>query len=373
MTITTNCNIRFLDNNYAEDATATYSSQQTAYPFSNVLNKFRSRIWKPAGNFTITVTNYKIYINDGADKTITLTTGNYTYATLASHIQTQLNASSTNWTCTYNSSTTFKFTIAHTGSATLRFSQTSDSIWSTLGYIGSTDVTATSWVADAQRNHTSEYVIFDLTTNPEITAFCLIGPLEKAFTISTSATIKIYANNVNSFTSAPIEKTLTRTDGGIFYFFDDVADSAYRYWKFEIIDLDNPLGPEGLEFSHIYLGDYITLDNRNISRGFQKNFIDNSESQESESGALFFNEKIKYLTLDNMDIIQLSKTDRALLEALYNRNGRHTPFYISVDPRLQISNSIDELTRYVIFNKDLALNHIIADRFNLSFSLREVL
>lgn len=372
MTITTNCNVRFLDNNYAEDATTTYSSQLTAYLFSNALNKFRSRIWKPAGNFTITSSNNSIYINDGSNKTITLTSGNYTYSTLASHIQTQLNTSSTLWTCTY-SSTTFKFTIAHTGSATLRFTQTTNAVWSTLGYLGSSDVAGTSWVADAQRNHTSEYITFDLTTNPEITAFCLIGPLEKIFTISPTATLKLYANNINDFTAPALTTTLSRTDGGIFQFMDDIADSAYRYWKFELIDLDNPLGPEGFEISHVYLGDYTTLTNRNISRGFQKSFIDNSESLESESGALFFNEKIKYLTLDNMDMIQLSKEDRATLENVFNINGKHTPFYISVDPRLEISNSIDELTRYVIFNQDFKLNHIISDRFNLSFSVREVL
>ena len=62
------CQIRFCDNNLAEliSASIDYSSQLTAFPFSNAINKFRSKTWKPSGNFTIDSTNKYLYINDGS-------------------------------------------------------------------------------------------------------------------------------------------------------------------------------------------------------------------------------------------------------------------------------------------------------------------
>ena len=119
-------NVRFMNNNFLERS-FTFSSEQASFPGSNLVNTSRSGVWKPAGNFEVKSTNKNIYINDGADKTVTLTEGSYTYATLAAHIQTRLNAASSNWTCTYDNVLTFKFTITRSsGTKVLRKSQTTN-------------------------------------------------------------------------------------------------------------------------------------------------------------------------------------------------------------------------------------------------------
>lgn len=130
---------KFMWNNFAAqpETTKTFSSQASGYPFTNVVDPLRSRVWRTAGNFTITDANNKIYIDDGAGKTVTLTNGNYTAATLASHIQAQLNAASSGWTVAYTSN---KFTLTNSGSVTviwgsLTIEQPNNDGWSGLGVV----------------------------------------------------------------------------------------------------------------------------------------------------------------------------------------------------------------------------------------------
>lgn len=78
--------------------------------------------------------------NDGSDKSATLTAGAYaTGAALATEVQTRLNALSTDWVCTY-STTTLLFTISRTaGTAVLRFLDVSSSQCNAaLGYTRTT-------------------------------------------------------------------------------------------------------------------------------------------------------------------------------------------------------------------------------------------
>lgn len=367
---------RLMENNLAEviTASADYSSQQASFPFSNAINRFRSKQWKASGRFELTSTNNLIYINDGTDKTITLTTGDYTTpALMATHIQTKLNASSSNWTVSYDSSSTFKFTIAHTGSATLRLSQTTNSAWDTLGYTTTLDLVGTSFIANEQRNHTSEGVIFDLGYAGEVTFFAAIGTLDETFSISDSATIKLYANNVLDWSSPPLDVTLSRSNTGIYKFLDlTITDTNYRFWKLDIVDKFNPLGPsECVVISHVYLGDHVELSH-NISKGFRKKIIDPSIKSESENGALYFDSKTKYCQFENCNFGYLDKDDITTIEEIFYRIGRSNPLYISIDPSLIISNSTEELTKYVVFDSEPSFDHVIRDLYNYNVSFREL-
>ncbi len=377
MTTTRNCRIRFCENNQAELITSSvsYSSQLSAFPFSNAISKFRSRVWKPSGHFLIDSTNNSIYINDGTDKTVTLTSGSYTTPDLlAAHIQTKLNASSTNWVCQYDTlNGDYRFKITHTGSAILRFSQTTNSVWNTIGYVLSTDTLGTSWMAQEQRNHTEEYAIFDLGWNAPINFVSLIGPLNETFTISNNATVKLCGSNLNQWTSPPFEVTLDVTDKGIMRFLDDLSDTSYRYFKISIIDKLNPLGPEGISIGHIYIGDYITLSQYNVASGIELSDFDPSGVVESESGVLHFDAKTKYGKLSNLIIDVLNPDDKSELIKMYERLGKTTPFYVSLDPTNAISDDIFELTRYVVFDDQPKFKHIISEYYSMSFSVREVI
>lgn len=372
MAITTNERIRFGDNNFAAliSASIEKSSELSAFPVTNAVNSFRSKVWKPSGYFEIDSTNQELYINDGSNKTVSITTGEYTTpSALATQIQTDLNAASSNWTVSYDDTTTptYKFTISNSGSVTLRFSQTTNAIWSTLGYLGSSDETGTSFEADQQVNHTLEYATFDLGYNAEITFFAAISPLNEVFSLSESAsTIKLMGNNINEWSSPPLTITLTRSDNGIFHFFDDTADSSYRYWRFEYVDAQNADGPNGVSFGHIYLGDYTTITQRNYNAKFGKVYVDPSSVSESENGARYFDTKTKYLNISGGNINFLEASERRTLEQLFHDFGTTTPLYVSLDPRTCATASIDELTKYVYFAKEPTFAHHRADIYSMT-------
>ncbi len=374
---TRNHRIRFSDNNLAAatGAAVTVSSALSGFPASNLTDSYRFKTWKTGGNFTIGSTNNTLYINDGTNRTITLTSASYTYTTLAAHVQTQLNASSSAWTCTY-STTTGKFTIGRSaGTKTLRLTQTTNAAWDTLGISGASDVDAASATL-VRRNHTSEYIDIDLGSAALAPTFCaLIGPLGETFSVSTSATVTLKANTSASFTSAPYSVTLTPDTHGIYQFLDTEAGTSttYRYWRLEITDRENTVGPTGFKMGHLYLGDYTTIERRNVASGFSKTLVDSAEASESQGGALYFQSGLKYTTYEGVTLSYLDASDRRTLEQLFYDLGVSTPFYVSFDPTLLVSTSASEFTRYVVFSQPPNLTHIKSDIYTVSLSFREVM
>lgn len=363
--------IRFMNNNFIERV-FTYSSQQTSFPATNVFNTSRSRVWKPAGNFEITDTNNKIYINDGSNKTITLTNGSYTYATLATHVQTQLNASSSNWTVTYANTTTFKFTINRTsGTAVLRKSQTTNAAWDTLGFTGTSDIMAPPFLADEQRNHTSEWIKCDLGV-PQQATFCgIISGIDEIFTLSSTAIVKCQANNIDYWVSPPVDITIPIGQFSAMKMLDDENTSTYRFWKVEIIDRINALGPEGLRLAYIYVGDHTTVTLTNMATGFTKELTDPSNTLQSENGALFVERRPRYMTITNSSIQLLAGSERNELEQLFYDLGAREPFFVSIDPSVVVTQSLEELTRFMVMTKSPYLEHVLRDYYNVNFEMRE--
>lgn len=372
-----NHRIRFAENNLAaaSGAAVTVSSALSGFPASNLTDSYRFRTWKTGGFFEITSSNSKIYINDGSNKTVTLTSATYTYSTLASHVQTQLNASSSNWTCTY-STTTGKFTIGRSaGTKTLRLTQTTDAAWDTLGVSGASDVDAAS-ATYVRRNHTSEYIDIDLGSAAlSPTFFALIGPLGEVFSISDSATVTLKANTSASFGSAPYSVTLTPDTHGIYQFLDTEAGTStnYRYWRLTLTDRENTVGPTGFKMGHLYLGDYTTLERRNVASGFTKTLVDSAEVVESQGGALYYQSGLKYMTYEGVELAYLDASDRRTLEQTFYDLGVSTPFYVSFDPTLLVSEDASEFTRYVVFSQAPTLTHIKSDIYTVSLSFREVM
>jgi hypothetical protein len=361
---------RFMANNYASSSTlVSYSSQHSSFPMSNLLNQSRNILAKFNGNFTVTASNKTLYINDGADKTITLTEASYTGTTLASHIQTQLNASSSSWTVTYSTST-YKFTIARGASGTLRFSQTSNAAWDLLGYTASSNATGTSFVADEQRNHSEEWVKFDFLTQRPVDFVALLGRIDRAFSLSSSATVKLQLNNSDAWTSPSVDASITRHDRGAFRFQDDLGSSSYRYCRIYIRDRLNTAGPN-LELAHVYVGDYVTFSTTNVGLGFQKSTVDPSERVESDAGAVFWRRKPKYRKFSNVNVGQILASERQAVESLFETVGLTTSFYMSIDPTLVISTELAELTAYVNFASEPTFTHVIRDYFNMSAEMRE--
>ena len=374
---TRNASIRFGDNNFLTDLAAAniaVSSEMANFGKANLTNAQRTKVFRFNGNFTIDATNNKIYINDGSAKTVTLTSASYTATTLASHVQTQLNASSTNWTCTY-SSTTQKFTIARSsGTDTLRFTQTTAAAWDVLGYTTSADTSAaTVGAADEARIHSEEHVTVDLGTATEIKEFHCIGPLGEVFSISSSATLTLMGNTTNSWTSPALTVSLTRDAGGIHHYLDTAAGTStnYRYWRFKVVDRTNLLGGQGFKIGHLYLGDYNTVTTTNVAPGVTKAYRDPTEMAESESGVRFHKTRTVQRIFENMFIGHIDASDRRALESMFETLGIETPFYLCLDPTNRASDNLSEVTLYCRFSGEPRFTHLIRDIYSMSLAAIE--
>jgi hypothetical protein len=363
--------IRFMQNNFLQNG-FTYSSQLSDFPASNAINTSRSRVWKPAGNFEVTALNNLIYINDGSNKTITLTVGAYTFDTLATHIQTRLNASSSNWTCAYDSALTYKFTINRTsGTEILRKSQTTNAAWDMLGYTGTNDISSGPFIADEQRNHTSEWLKCDLAV-PQLATFGgIISGIDSIFTLSATATVKVLANNIDYWVSPPVEIILTNGKLSSMKMLDDENIATYRFWKLEIIDRLNYLGPQGIEIAFAYVGDHVSMTQTNMATGFSKELTDPSITLQSENGALFSERRPRYLTLKNCQIQLLNGQEREDIEQLFYDIGIREPMFVSVDPDVSVTLALEELTRFMVMTDSPTLEHVLRDYYNVSFAMRE--
>jgi len=349
---TRNPNVRFCQNNYAAAAAATLtaSSYVSGFPLANIVDSNRAKKLLFQGAFVISSTNKKIYINDGSDKTVTLTEATYTSGTLlAAHIQTQLNASSSNWTCTY-SNTTYKFTIGRaSGTRSLRFTQTTDAAWSTLGYAQVSDTDpGTGLTAANVRIHTSEKITIDMGAAVAVNAAIIVWAADTAAHLSSLATITLKGDSVNTFTSPAVSRTITLESTGLFDMLDDLSDTTYRYWQWEFTDPTNPNGPQ-IPIHQLYMGTYVTPSEHNFSLGFSRRLVDPSESQKSVSGVTFWRRKKRYWEYSGLTANFQRDSDREDLEAMLLELGTSTPVFVCIDPLVNVSNSLGEFTKYMAF------------------------
>jgi len=360
---------RMAGNNFTESSstTVTVSSEQVLYPATNLQLPQRYKQWSPDGRFTIDTTNNKFYYDDGSPQTATLSSADYTGATLAAEIETQLGGS---YTVTYASSL---FTVVKSsGTLELTLTSTSNAVWDTIGHTGASDLTgALTYTSDEARIHTSETIDWDLGSDIATTFFALIAKREGEFTLSSTATITLEGDSIPIAGSPAFTRTLTRGTEGVFEFLDDEVDHTHRYWKLTIVDRTNPLGSTGLKIGVAYLGDYITLSSRGITKGFSKTQIDPSLKNTSESGATYYKVKNRYTRFSNLSMPFLSPTDRKAIEQFFYDMGNFTPFFLSMDPMLTASTDLQELTKYVKFDGDPSVTHVKTDVYTIQYNAVE--
>jgi len=369
---------RFMNNNVAcaIQSTITASSETSGFGVSNLKDVRRTKVWKAAGNFEIYSTNNTIYIDDGSPINGTIPSGSYNGTTLATAVALVLNTISTGWTVSYNT-TTYLFSINH-ATATVQFSLTTDSIWNTLGYTGILDVipNGTAYASNEIRIHNFEYIDIDLNTSAFAIGFLgFIGSVGDTLSISKNAVVKILADNVPiTFDIVqPVDITLTYDDRGYLQFFDAIADTNYRYWRILIQDETNGNGPTSVSMGYLYLGTYITFVTTNIARGFDKELIDPSSIQETNTGRRFFNKRNIYNALNNLQIQLPCRAERLEFEQFVYDFGLAEPFFISLDPGTNISDALSELTYLVNFSSLPNFGHRFVDLYDIQpFSVREV-
>jgi len=372
----TNPSARFMANNFMGRG-FTYSSQQAAFPASNVYHPSRSKVWRPTGSFELvsTVNNY-IYFYDGSSHTAIATPGSYTGDELAAEIQTAMNAvpaSSGAWVVTFDSDT-YKFSFTNIFLVGLETGETAAAIWDTIGFVsvsGSPAISVQPIVSDEPRFNSFDWVKYDTGVPQVVTFVAVLWGIDKALPLSQNAEIRIQLNNIDDWTAPPVDRLVPITDQGAFLFLDDLDDTSYRFGRLTVKDPYNYLGPAGLEIANVYIGDDQTMDATNIATGFTQTLLDPSQTLQSEDGAIFVEIRPRYSQFSSCRIMYARGEEVEALRQLFYDLGVRTPFYLSIDPKTQVSGDLGELTRYVINTRSPTFQHIIRDYYTISFDLRE--
>ncbi len=372
MTATTS-RARWMSNNFiGADIVIRATSEAIGFPVENIYHPARSKPWRSAGYYEITAANCTLYFNDGSARTATLNTGGYTASQLETELAAAVVRSGASATVALDDYSTAPkvWRLTFSTSVTLSLSNASNAIWDTLGFTGSTDRVATVFVADAARAHSYEQLTFNLGVERTPSFFALTCAVDEVCRLSSSAVVTLMASNIDEWTAPPKSITLTRTDFGVKEWLDSQTLLGREYFALRIVDRENPLGSAGIEIGHLYLGDHVTTTTSNVGVGWRKKWMDPSTSQKSIDGTKYSLLRPKYRSFTGVGVGNVSADERDDLEQTFFDLGTTVPFYASLDPGLEVSASIDELTFYG-YLVDFELQHVIRDYYSISLALEE--
>jgi hypothetical protein len=277
-------------------ANRTQSSQQAAYPTSNLSDSKRYKPWRSNGYWLIEAGSNTIVFREavGVDLTATVPASAYTSTTaFFAALKAALEAAGVaNYTVSVDT-TTGKVRILSdlSGGATvfqLRWTDpASADMAGILGFnTGSNDTGAASYVADDLRIHTQEFVTWDMGIPSNPKAFAAVGLRNRALKITSGATLKLQGCSTSNFAAPEYEATIPFFDYVLALENEDGLHTApLRYWRLYIEDVSNPYGY--VELGECFLGDYTVLARGCAVYPFTSSLSDRSDQVVAEGGQVY--------------------------------------------------------------------------------------
>lgn len=214
-------------------------------------------------------------------------------------------------------------------------------------------------------------VVVDITFPDRINSLTIFGPLGEQLGISSEAIVKLQADNVNDFTAPELDITIEVTsDQQLVYFISDSIDAEYRFWK---ISIDDSNRSDNINFGYLYLGDYTVTNFRNVNNGFNWVHTDPTTVKKSLDGTPYFDIKTEFDRFTSLNYALVAEADWSILHDLYLRTGKYSPLPVAIDPSGIISSDLNELTRLARFSSNMSTSHVVKDRYNVNFSMEEVI
>lgn len=365
--------MRFMYSNLWDSGTLTYSKQHPNFPATNTRHRWHTRTWRSRygaasswGNFVIEAgVNDKIDFEEtnGVELTATLTASTYNADTLASHIETKLEAvGASNYTVTYSDSTN-KFTLASDGAGgggifKLRWNtgtNAATSVGTAIGFnVDADDSGALSYTADYLRIHTEEWLKLDRGgSTPAITAIII-----KYNNFSTSATIQVQGNATDAWASPTYNQVIT-LDNDVMAHFPSSAQSL-RWWRIRIRDVSN--SDTYVEMGRVFLGTYFE-PTQEVHINYELDPTDPSLLTFSEGGQLSTIQKTHF---ENKNYYFPATDEKSSFETVFNSRGTTKDLFICIDESVPNDN-----TFYVrIIQWDYI--HMIATRWRIEVSFEEL-
>lgn len=166
----------------------------------------------------------------------------------------------------------------------------------------------------------AESVIVNLGAAYEVN--CIIV-LDHDLTTSDSA-IKIQGDDEASFTSPPVDETITHASGNLFKKF---RGGNYQYWKFSFT---KSAAGQIRSMGRIFLGTHYNTEKGIDLNGLKYNKRDLSTSSKTIGGQTYSYQKSRFyapsVTFTNIPMAMMDN-----IEAVGDACGTHTPFFVMLD------------------------------------------
>lgn len=374
--------VRLYTDNYADlDLLANYTvgSEKTAFPIENAFNlQRRSKVYRSNGYYNVTSANNVIIFNEGGlDLTATIAIAEYNSTTsFMTAVKTALDSAGLA-TYTVTQTANFKFQIASNlgGGATAFELITTDNDFTALDLLGldnSADKTAaSSYIADAIRICTEEFLIIDMGIDSKPNAFALTDARNQPLKLSPNASVVLMGNYTNNFTSPAYSLTLSYDDEVLSAISDlQLGNDGYRYWKIQFNDKENPQG--FIQVGAIFLGRYFAPSMGRVNFPLNSQYIDRSTVIFSEGGQTFadiFEQSQEYQIQWRL----LNKEDMQEITEIFRRYGTSQPFFVLFDREAGFSTKMNRSLKFVKFSDEPSYSLERPNKFECNMRLREEL
>lgn len=339
----------------------TTSLIKTGYNIKDMTSYNRNEHFSFAGTFVIDATNKSLTIN-GINHS--LIEGTYKRGELLTHINSYFTPDGITlvWVDGYFkiiSDDPFDFVT-----------DSADGILNTLGFTDGIDYeNVLEVVSVSSRYHWPyEWIQVDFGYTPNIGFLGIISTSLKEFSFSANANVKVMASEVENFDDPAFEMFIPNiTKEGLFQFFTD-AEYDFRFWRIEIEDNENS---HDVEFGYLYLGEAHTFDERYNDQKATESYTDLSEVTVTENGSKISFERQLMKKYNPIVFRMVTPETRAFMFDIFKRFKTIRPFFISIDPEVEITSEIQELTFFCSFSSSPSSLHYAGKRWDLSFEVEE--
>lgn len=369
---------RFVDYNYTfqENVNVTGSTESAQFPAENLKHYFRSKVWRSNadGFFRIVTTNRKLNFNiGGGELTITLTLGEYTASSLATHITTLMTAAAGVAVTCSKSQTTGKFSFTKASGTLNLLSNTgtdvANGVWDTIGFDESSDYTgALTYTGAYIANHSEEFVQLDLLTTEAVDTFYVIFDPTVGNKLTSEAVVTIQGSATSNWSTPGVSVVVPFDEVRGVYSYVWTVDQSYRYWRVKIVDPKNP--DLYVELPKVIIGKS-TILSRAPEFGFNYKFRDLSNTQVTPYGNVFVD---VYPIIADIDLTfkLMTEDDVDTLSEVYRRNGGSVPLLIVLDAQEALFDK-DRFIIYGYFASELSYKNIINDLFEINIKMTEAM
>jgi len=359
------------------------SSERAAYPSSNAYDyEKRKRVWRTNGYFNVESGSNVIVFREsvGVDLSASIIVGEYESDTLFfAAIKAALEVTGDSTYTVTRDATTGKIKISSNlsgGGGIFQLITTSASFTAAdlLGFDTASNLTGSSnYQADVIRIHTEEFLLWDLGYASNPTGFIAVADRNKSLKLSPNATIKLQGNWTNNWNSPAVDLTLTYQDNVIAEInADGLSDisGGYRYWRFLIEDKEN--SSLYVEFGAVMLGIHSDITRGCPAFPLTSNIQERSIVAYSEGGQTIVARKAPTQAF-KLNWEKLDKASLEELEGVFNKYGKHSSFFIAMDPNSVFSTNGKTWCRLVKFQNDPTMNLISPGNWSMDWDLREEL